>query len=168
MKQLLLIRHGKSDWKDSHITSDFDRPLNHRGHKNAPAMAEKILKKGLVPQHIVSSPAIRAWSTAKHFAEVWNFKTGDLQAESAIYEANTTALLKIVNGFSNNIDSIAMFGHNPGFTDFANYLADADLYNIPTAGVVVLRFDTDDWAEIGHHTGTMLLFDFPKNTDEPH
>lgn len=168
MKQLLLVRHGKSDWKDSRITSDFDRPLNHRGHKNAPAIAEKLLKKNLVPQHLISSPAVRAWSTAEHFAETWGFKIKDIQAEKLIYEANIMTLLKVVNSLSNTYDRIALFGHNPGFTDFANYLSDAGLYNIPTAGLVVLNFDTSNWAEIGHHTGTMLLFDFPKNTGEPH
>ncbi len=66
-----------------------------------------------------------------------------------------------------SMHTIAMFGHNPGFTDFANYLTDADIYNIPTSGVVVISFDVDDWAEISHHSGKVLLFDFPKSTEEP-
>lgn len=166
-KQLLLIRHAKSD-KDNPELKDFDRPLNHRGNKSAPVMAAKILVQGFVPQLLVSSPALRAVSTAKHFAKEWAFPELSIQTDLSIYEANTTALLHVVNGFSNNYDSIALFGHNPGLTDFANYISDADIYNIPTAGVVIISFETNNWAEVSHHTGTMLLFDFPKNTEEPH
>lgn len=167
MKQLLVIRHGKSDWK-SPVTNDFGRPLNHRGNKNGPAMAKRVLEKGLAPQHLVSSPAVRALSTAKHFAKAWNFLPDDIQLEPSIYEASTPVLLNLLNHFKNKFNRIAMFGHNPGFTDFVNYLSDAGISNIPTTGVVVINFDVEDWAEISHHTGTMLLFDFPKNSDEPH
>jgi phosphohistidine phosphatase len=166
-KQLLLVRHGKSD-RDNPQIKDFDRPLNHRGNKNAAVMAEKVLKKGWAAPLLVSSPANRAWSTAKHFARIWDIPEEEIQTDLSIYEANTTALLKVVNNFSNDHDRIAMFGHNPGFTDFANYLTDADIYNIPTSGVVIISFDVADWAEISHHSGTMQLFDFPKNTDEPY
>jgi len=166
-KQLLLVRHGKSD-KENFNLKDFDRPLNHKGNKNSVAMAEKLLKKGVTAPLIVSSPALRALSTAKHFADVWNIPVEKIHTNLSIYEANTTALLQVVNGFSNNYQTIAVFGHNPGFTDFANYLSDADIYNIPTSGVVRIEFDLDDWAEISKHTGRLLLFDFPNNTEEPH
>ncbi|WP_432714406.1 SixA phosphatase family protein [Pedobacter sp.] len=166
-KQLLLVRHGKSDHGHLHL-KDFDRPLNHKGNKNTFAMAEKLASKELTAPLLVSSPALRAISTARHFAEAWNIPEDEIQKELSIYEANTTALLQVVNGLPNVFDTIAMFGHNPGFTDFANYLADTAIYNIPTSGVVILNFDVADWAEISHHTGTMLLFDFPKNTEEPH
>lgn len=166
-KQLLLVRHGKSD-RDSPTLKDFDRPLNHRGNKNAAAMAEKIHKKGWSSPLLVSSPANRAWSTAKHFARIWNISAEEIHTELSIYEADTTDLLKVVNKFSNEYSTIAMFGHNPGFTDFANYLTNADIYNIPTSGVLVISFDVNDWAEISQHTGNILLFDFPKNTEEAH
>lgn len=167
MKQLLLIRHGKSDWR-SLSTTDFGRPLNHRGNKNAPVMAKRILERGFAPQYLVSSPAVRAFSTAKHFAKIWGFVPNDIRLEEPVYEADKEALLTLVNNFKNNFNRIAVFGHNPGMTDFANYLCDAGISNIPTTGVVIIDFDADDWAEISYHTGTMLSFDFPKNTDEPH
>ncbi len=165
MKQLFLIRHGKSDWKNSDVLSDFDRPLNHRGNKDAPNMAKKILKRGVLPQLLVSSPAVRAISTAKHFADVWDAPL-NIQTEASIYEAGIAELLHVVTNYNDDFDRIAMFGHNPGFTDFANYLCDEDIYNIPTAGIVIINFNTDQWEEVSYHTGTMLLFDFPKNTDD--
>ena len=164
-KQLILIRHGKSDWAENGI-SDFDRPLNHRGHKNAPEMAERISRKNLIPQFIVSSPAKRALTTARHFAEVWQIPEQSIQQEISIYEANTTALLNVVNRLSNTYDQVALFGHNPGLTDFVNYLANAHIYNLPTAGTVVIDFPFDDWSMVSQHTGSLFLFDSPKNPGE--
>lgn len=164
-KQLILIRHGKSDWAENGI-SDFDRPLNHRGHKNAPEMAERISRKNLIPQLIVSSPAKRALTTARHFAEVWHIPAPAIQQEASVYEANTTALLKVVNKWANEYDRIALFGHNPGLTDFVNYLASAHIYNLPTAGTVVIDFPFDDWSMVSQHTGSLFLFDSPKKSGE--
>ncbi|MBG6236011.1 phosphohistidine phosphatase [Pedobacter sp. CAN_A7] len=165
-KQLLLIRHGKSDHGNINL-KDFDRPLNHTGNKNAHCMAERCLSKAITTSILVSSPALRALTTAKHFAQVWNRPEDSIITYSSIYEADTRDLLQVVNGLSNDYHSAALFGHNPGFTDFANYLSDAKIYNIPTSGIVLLHFDTTDWGEISYHTGTVLLFDFPKKTEEP-
>lgn len=163
-KQLLIIRHGKSDWAEPG-TSDFDRPLNHRGNKNAPEMAERIIRKELVPELIVSSPAKRAITTAGHFAATWQIPITNIQQEATIYEANVTALLQVINKLSNNVEKVALVGHNPGLTDFINYLADAHIYNLPTAGVVVIDFLFDDWSLISQHTGSLFLFDCPKKTE---
>ncbi|MGY4385108.1 phosphohistidine phosphatase [Pedobacter sp. UYP24] len=165
MKHLLLIRHGKSEWGNAHL-QDFDRPLNPRGHRDAPEMATRILQKGLVPQLIVSSPAHRAITTAHHFEEVWHRSIHPIMQNDAIYEADVPNLLRVVNDFDNAYQSVVMFGHNPGFTDFANYLSNANIHNIPTCGVVLLEFPANDWQEIGNGTGTLIDFDYPKSPDE--
>lgn len=163
-KQLVLVRHGKSDWAASGV-ADFDRPLNHRGNKNAPEMAERMSKRDLIPELLVSSPAKRALTTAKHFAESWNIPKESILKEPSIYEANTNALLAVVNRLDRQYNRVALFGHNPGLTDFLNYLADAHIYNLPTASVVYIDFPFDDWSLVSHHTGSLWLFDYPKNTD---
>ncbi|WP_231489832.1 histidine phosphatase family protein [Pedobacter sp. Leaf170] len=162
-KQLLLVRHGKSDWGNLDL-KDFDRPLNKRGKENAPEMAERLLKKGFKFDLIVSSPAKRAKTTAKFFAEAYN--VDDIRYEESIYEANTTTLLKVVNGLDDAANIIVMFGHNPGFTDLANELSDADIYNIPTAGMVLMSFPFDSWKMVSKGTGELVFFDYPKNSDE--
>jgi phosphohistidine phosphatase len=162
-KQLLLVRHGKSDWGNADL-KDFDRPLNKRGKENAPEMAERLLKKGFKFDLIVSSPAKRAKSTAKYFAEAYDFE--HIIYDETIYEANTTALLKVVNGLSDGADTVIVFGHNPGFTDLANALSDADIYNIPTAGMVLISFPFDSWKMVSRGTGELVFFDYPKNSDE--
>jgi len=163
MKQLLLVRHGKSDWGNIDL-KDFDRPLNRRGKENAPEMAERLIKRGFYFDLMVSSPAKRAKSTAKFFAEAYQIV--DIQYEASIYEANTNTLLKLVNGLDDGADTIIMFGHNPGFTDFANELSDADIYNIPTAGMVLISFPFDSWKMVSKGTGELVFFDYPKNSDE--
>jgi phosphohistidine phosphatase len=164
-KQLLLVRHGKSEWGNAHL-ADFDRPLNPRGHRNAPEMASRLLNKQFTPQVIVSSPALRAITTARHFSQVWNIPENHLAEDPNIYEAGTKALLKVVNELDNQYDKVALFGHNPGFTDFANYLTNAGIYNIPTCGTVLIEFLTNDWKEVSHSTGSPILFDYPKSAEE--
>ncbi|WP_443939599.1 SixA phosphatase family protein [Pedobacter sp. MW01-1-1] len=161
-KHLLLVRHGKSDWNND--LKDFDRPLNKRGKQNAPEMAERLKNKGLQIDLLVSSPAKRAKSTAQYFAECLNFD--EITFESSIYEANTTALLKVVNQLPDSAETVVLFGHNPGFTDFANQLCNSDIYNIPTAGIVSISFPFDSWSMVSKGIGTLNFFDYPKNTDE--
>jgi len=165
-KQLILVRHGKSDQTTDSGRSDFDRPLNNRGNKNAPEMAERLSNQNLIAELIVSSPAKRAKTTAKHFSEVWEIPAKSIQLEPTIYEANAAALLKVVNLLDNKYNRVALFGHNPGITDFINYLCDAHIYNLPTAGIVVIDFPFDDWFLISRHTGNLLLFDSPKNGED--
>ncbi|MET4082041.1 phosphohistidine phosphatase [Pedobacter sp. UYP30] len=160
MKQLLMVRHGKSDWGNVDL-ADFDRPLNSRGKKNASEMAARLLKQGFNFDLMVSSPAKRAKSTAKRFAKV--FKYGDITYEPSIYEAGTSNLLLVVNKLDNQFQKVILFGHNPGFTDFANQLTNADIYNLPTAGIVVITFPFDNWKMVSMGTGELALFDYPKN-----
>lgn len=164
MKQLLLIRHAKSDWGESGL-SDFERPLNKRGKANAPVMAERLASTGLVPLQMVSSPAVRAISTAKIFAETWGFSKKQIKEEQAIYEASVSTLIKVINRLDNSSNFTALFGHNPGLTLLAIELCDCDVYNIPTCGVILIEFPFYDWQMVSAGTGALKLFDSPKNEE---
>ncbi|MFN0292681.1 SixA phosphatase family protein [Pedobacter helvus] len=162
MKQLFVIRHAKSDWGDFNL-KDFDRPLNKRGHKNAPEMVERFVAKGLKPDVIVTSPALRALTTAKYFAAGWQLKAEQLSVNLSIYEADTKTLLQVINEFNDDFDSIALFGHNPGLTNLVNYLTDGQITNMPTCSVAVIEFSFDEWKLISSNTGNLVLFDYPKS-----
>lgn len=162
MKQLFVIRHAKSDWGDFNL-KDFDRPLNKRGHKNAPEMVERFVAKGLKPDVIVTSPALRALTTAKYFADGWQLKAEQLSVNLSIYEADTKTLLQVINEFNDDFDSIALFGHNPGLTNLVNYLTDGQITNMPTCSVAVIEFPFDEWKLISSNTGNLVLFDYPKS-----
>jgi phosphohistidine phosphatase len=162
MKQLLLVRHGKSESGNAHL-KDFDRPLNPRGHRDAPEMALRLVQKHFVPEVLISSPALRALTTASHFEQVWHRRVEQIKQDISIYEAEIPALLKVVNDIGNRYKRAALFGHNPGFTDLANYLTDANIFNVPTCGIVLIEFAVDDWKEISAGTGKLVEFDYPKN-----
>lgn len=164
-KQLLIIRHAKSDWGSASLT-DFNRPLNRRGNANAPEMAERMVKQRIIPQLIVSSPAVRALTTAKYFAKAWHIDVEELIEEPAIYEANAKTLLSVVNKLNDQFEQIALFGHNPGLTDLANYLSNGHIYNMPTCSIVIVEFPFESWSEVSSGTGKVLLFDYPKNEED--
>lgn len=164
-KQLLLIRHAKSDWNNAGL-KDFDRPLNKRGNTNAPEMADRLVKLDIVPDLIVSSPALRAITTAKYFAKTWHIEKEQIQQENTIYEANVKVLLNVVTQLDNQHDIVVMFGHNPGLTDFANYLSTANIYNMPTCSVVMIEFPVENWNEVSAETGKLMLFDYPKSLED--
>ena len=97
MKKLLIIRHGKSDWSKPGL-GDFDRTLNERGLRNAPEMARRLAERIEVPQAVVSSPAVRAKSTAELFCDEWGYPASAILFKEEIYEARPSTLLKVING----------------------------------------------------------------------
>ncbi len=159
-KHLLLVRHAKADWGGFKL-ADFERPLTERGHRNAPEMAQRLLNKDMLPQLLVSSPALRAITTANYFAKTLGFSPSDILQEPDIYEAHTTTLLRIINHFDNRYDFIALFGHNPGLTELAIQLCHTDIAPIPTCGMVLIEFPFDNWQLLSGDTGEMRWFDYP-------
>jgi len=161
-KSLLLIRHAKSDWADL-MLSDFKRPLNPRGESNAPEMAKRLVKRALFPKQFISSPALRAITTANHFAKELHIKPSDIIQEPEIYDALTNTLLEIVNNLDENSDFTALFGHNPGITGLVNYLSNNEIFHMPTCGMALIKFPFDNWKMLSKSTGELVFFDFPKN-----
>ena len=144
MKTLTLVRHAKSSWKDTSL-ADRERPLNRRGQRDAPDMGRRIAKAGIRPSLIVSSPAVRAWTTAKIVAKEIGYPLEFLQREDGLYLGSVNDILDVIVAQDTGFNNLMMFGHNPGFTDFANYLVPGLTNNVPTAGVVCVNIDQDDW-----------------------
>lgn len=162
MKTLFLIRHAKSSWDDFSI-KDIDRPLNERGKKSAPIMGKILADSGLDPDVMISSPAKRAFSTAKRIAKELDYEKDYILKEPSIYDAEVKDLLHLVNGLKNEWKTVILIGHNPGFTEFCNYLSGSDLQNIPTCGVAKIELPTKDWKMVSRDSGHLAWFDFPKN-----
>lgn len=163
-KKLLIVRHAKSDWGSAGIT-DFNRPINESGKINAPIMGKRLKGKGILPDTVISSPALRAITTAKLITHELGYNIAKIKQEKSIYEASCSTLLKIINDFDNEHEMVALFGHNNGITDLAVYLTDAEIFNIPTSGMVMINFPFDDWKMVGKDTGVVEFFDYPKNTE---
>ena len=165
MKRLTLIRHAKSSWKDLDLT-DRERPLNKRGKRAAPDMGERLAAPGFRPDRLVSSTANRAYATARIIAEKIGYPEEDIEGEDRLYLASTGEILEIVQAFDDALEHVVIFGHNPGFTNSACVLTNEPFDNVPTAGVVDVRFDVDSWADVEPGHGELLDFDFPKSGRE--
>lgn len=162
MKTLLLVRHAKSDWNDASL-NDFDRPLNDRGKRDAPVMAHRLLDKKIVIDGFVSSPAKRAKKTATIFAKEFRQHKDDVILKPELYGAGQAAFYEVIRGISDKFNSIALFSHNPGLTDFANQLADVRVDNIPTCGVFAVKADCDKWSDFPEAKKEFWFFDYPKS-----
>jgi len=161
-KTLFIVRHGKSSWDNEEI-SDSDRPLKERGIVDSYTMASRFKTKGVQPEIIFSSPAIRALHTAIIFCQVLNLPEKILQIDGRLLHPGNSDLLKLVSSFDDKYSRIMIFGHNPGFTDLVNSLSDIRLGNLPTTGVAVLEFETPRWSNAGKQTLLNTEIDYPKS-----
>jgi phosphohistidine phosphatase len=161
MKTLLLVRHAKSSWDDVSQT-DFDRPLNERGKKDAPVMAERLKKKGIRPDLLVSSPAKRAHSTAKLFARELNIDEKDIHLEEQLYHPEERNINNIICRLPGYVETVIVFSHNPGITYFANMLTSTRLDHMPTAAVFAIKINSDQWSDFETAEKEFLFFDYPK------
>ena len=162
MKTLSILRHAKSSWSDASL-SDKKRPLNKRGKRDAPMMGQRLKTSAIRPSLIVSSPAVRAWTTAKIVAEEISYPREFLQRDDRLYLAGVGQLLDVVSEQDAGFNSVMIVGHNPGLTDFANLLVPDITPNVPTCGLVAVEIDTDDWNLRGNPTCRLLLYDYPKS-----
>ena len=123
----------------------------------------KVLKsRAYIPSLIVSSTANRAYTTACIIKEELGF-VGEIVKEPLIYEASAMTILNVVNQLDDSFNRVFLFGHNPGFTYLAEKLSDEYFGNIPTCGVVGIRFELDEWQLISAGTGSNFYYDYPKN-----
>jgi phosphohistidine phosphatase len=161
MKTLTLVRHAKSSWKDRGL-SDRERPLNKRGEHDAPLMGRFVAEAGVRPSQIISSPAVRAWTTARIFAGELGYPIEFLQREDGLYLASLDNLLDVVATQDVGFSNLMLFAHNPGLTDFANYLVPGLTNNLPTSGAVSVNLDSDDWMLYDRPKTELVFYDYPK------
>ncbi len=161
MKSILIIRHAKSSW-DNVLQKDFDRPLNDRGHKDAPAMAKRLLDKKIYIDAFIASPALRAYTTAGYFAKAYAKKEKDIVTFPQLYEASTPVFYSVISHTSDAFNTIAIFSHNPGITDFVNSLTNTRIDDMPTCGIYAVHADIEHWKDFESAKKTFWFFDYPK------
>lgn len=161
MKTLYLIRHAKSS-RDNRDIPDFERPLNERGEKDAPFIAEVLKKKNVNVDLILSSPALRALTTAKIFAKELGISEKEIVADENIYEASRKDLVNVLLKIDDSKNNVILFGHNPGLTYLSNYICDFETDNIPTCGIIGMQLEFDSWKYIGSKSCGFKFFEYPK------
>lgn len=125
-------------------------------------MGKRLKERQVVPDLLLSSPAERAITTCKIIAEEIQYPPSKIKTDKKLYHAEDAEILRIIQGLDNKYSCVFIFGHNPGLTDFVNLLADADIDNIPTCGVVACTLDIQAWDEATRKKGVVTFFNYPK------
>jgi phosphohistidine phosphatase len=161
MKNLFLVRHGKSSW-DLPELDDFERPLNNRGRLDAPLMARLLKNKKIKPDIMISSPASRAAMTTRIISGILDYPTSDIFYADKIYDAGIPELIQTIKTIGDHHTSAMLIGHNPGLTFLANHLADHHITNLPTCGICAIDLDIRKWSQTTDKCGKFRFLEFPK------
>ncbi len=146
-RRLIVMRHAKSSWADGSM-SDHERPLNERGRREAPEVANKLVELEWFPEVILSSDAKRTLETWKHMKPV--FKDADCSPIrhklAELYHAGMDEVVDALTDVIDDIECVLLLGHNPGWEDVVAYLSGVSV-TMTTANAVLLEGEGDSWQE---------------------
>jgi phosphohistidine phosphatase len=163
MRRLTLVRHAKSDL-GLPGQQDWDRVLNRRGQQDAPEMARRLRERKLKPDLILTSPAVRALTTASIMARELKVPAASIAQDERLYLAEAKTILAVVRELGSDARHLMLFAHNPGITDCANELSAGErIDNLPTCGVFTACFDLADWSQLEWNSSVEAGFDYPRN-----
>jgi len=160
LKHLYLVRHAKSSWKDACL-SDIDRPLNKRGLRNAPQMAERLALLNTEIDLIMTSPACRALSTAEFLAKGIGYQSNCIEQVNRLYFNGSSAMLNLIQFTDPAVQSLMLVGHNPDMTSLLNQLCGYQTDNMPTCAIASIQFEKQ-WPAICQNDGILSYYDYPK------
>ena len=160
-RTLVMIRHAKSSWANP-LQSDFDRPLNERGKKEAPEMGEWLKEKGILPDLIICSTAKRTRQTAKRIANIIGYKTEQIVWEEKLYHCIPSVFEELLYEISDSVKTVFIIAHNPGISEFVNLLSPGfSIENMPTCGVVGATFEAKEWNMFPLSEREIIFFEYP-------
>ncbi len=164
LHELLILRHGKSDW--SRQVSDFDRPLKNRGKRNAQQIGNWLAEQHLQPDLILCSPAVRALNTAEKACKAMGLSCEIVCPDERLYDASWSDCLGVLTELSETVHRVMLVGHNPELEDLLMYLGQSivipsDSKLLPTATVAQLVIQ-QRWATLGAHQAILQALIRPK------
>ncbi|ARN79345.1 histidine phosphatase family protein [Nonlabens spongiae] len=159
MKKLIISRHGKSSWELN--VRDHDRVLNQRGIDDGHLVGKHLKEMNIKPDLIWSSTAARALQTATIVTEYIDYSLSKLRLNRNLYTFSSDELKRVIQSCTDDVDTLMIFSHNHGITDFVNRYGNKAFDNVPTTGVVQLIFDTNQWSDITR--GSTQFYVFPKH-----
>ena len=159
MKTLILVRHAKAS-NDDPAWADRDRPLADRGRKEALEMGQRLARRNLKPDRLLSSPALRALTTAQLMADELGRERKDIVIDDRLYASSAQGLLTVIRALDDKFDRAMLFGHNPEFSDLAHRLSDK-IVDMPTCAVAEFRYDTKKWSDVGQIEPVQSTLDHP-------
>jgi len=163
MKTLYLLRHAKSSWSEAGL-DDRQRPLNKRGTGDAPVMGERLRARGESIDAVVSSPALRAQTTAELFTRGCSYAGPDIAIAPDLYFLGSGSIDGVILAQDDRWQALMLVFHNPDITQFANSIDYAfRIDNMPTCGLLRLSCDIEHWSDWSREHASVDYFDFPKN-----
>jgi phosphohistidine phosphatase len=142
-KHLLIMRHAKAE-RDPERWEDYDRPLNARGRRDAPAMGRWLQRQSFFVDEIFSSPALRTRETAERVAEQLEFK-GTISLPKPLYEGSSKTYLAQIRLCPASARTLLIVGHNPALEELVELLS-GEWLTLKTAAIAHLRFAENDWS----------------------
>lgn len=160
IKNLVLIRHAKSDWNNSSI-NDHERTLNIRGKRDIPIMASFLIRKYPQIEYAISSDSIRTIETINSLNK-YGYTLPEIHFTKNLYLAEIPQFEAELSGLSDEMNNVAICAHNPGIPNFVVKLCGPEINEIPSLGIVWIELDLDSWSEIFTAKGKIIRFDYPK------
>ncbi len=161
LRNICFVRHAKSSWENPQL-ADIDRPLSKRGERDAPYLASKMVELQILPDLIITSPALRARTTARIFADAADLDSVHFIVDDMLYGADVSGIVKLVQKVDDAFKSIFVFGHNPTMTIMANSFAGVDIDNVPTCGVLQAKTMVSGWKDWSPEVSAFVGFYYPK------
>jgi phosphohistidine phosphatase len=156
MKNLIIIRHAKSSWNDP--VSDKLRKLSERGRNDATIVSAESSKWMIDDFFLFSSSAIRAIETASIFATNYSFPLNQIIINDDLYTFDENKLEIFIRTLNKDLENVILFGHNSAITNFVNKFGDIFIENVPTSGLVWIKFDCKDWKLLKKGSTIKVLF----------
>ena len=156
MKRIILVRHAKSDWPAN--TEDFDRPLAESGFRDARKMSSYLKEQGVSIHQFVTSPALRTVTTCQLFDDIYDIK---YEKAEKLYHPSEENFLSVIYDLHDSVDTVALFSHNNGISNFANTFTD-QIMHMPTCGVAAFDIECQSWSEFEGANKKLAFFYEPK------
>jgi len=160
LRQLILLRHGKSDWSAGY-RADSERPLAPRGVKAAGRVGRFLGEVGLVPDVVVSSPAVRARTTAELASAAGSWAC-DIEIHPDLYGAGERAVLEVVRSLGARGEVVLIAGHEPVWSGLVGGLSGGSRVRFPTAALACLALHAPTWRDLDWGGATLNWLVTPK------
>jgi len=160
MKILVLVRHAKSSWDHPEL-DDHDRPLNARGRRDAPEMGRRLRERGVVPDAIRSSTAVRARTTAEAIVDALGLGADAVVVDERLYGSSPETILGVVGELDDALESAMVVAHDPGLSDLA-YELSGTIEHMPTCAVAEFRYQVASWSELADAEPVETRLDTPR------
>jgi len=167
-KELWLLRHGKAERYDG--SEDYDRSLKKRGKRDAKSMAKWLKEQQLLPDFIISSPAIRAIMTATIVCDVLAIDGQQIQKEKRLYDEGLTRVRAVLTDCPATYNRVLIVGHNPELEELLLHLVNPKSLPkveklLPTSALARLALP-DDWTHLDKGCAELLGIISPKSLNQ--